>query len=121
VLRRSDVNAYLYLGTDLLELVQAVDPGSEPVRTGRYPHRLNGPANVHLGFRVEDLDRELERLTGLGAELISSPIPWDQPIEFAEQAADEKLRRAARPSAERPWRIAVIRDPDGAMIELVER
>jgi catechol 2,3-dioxygenase-like lactoylglutathione lyase family enzyme len=121
VLRRTDVNAYLYLGTELLELIQAVDPAVAPVPTGQYPHRLNGPGNMHLGFRVPDMVEALSRLELLGGELISPPRRWEQNIEFAADVDDDKLKRAARPIGNSYWTIAVLRDPDGAMLELVER
>jgi glyoxylase I family protein len=121
VLRRTDVNAYLYLGTELLELIQAVDPAVAPVPTGQYPHRLNGSGSMHLGFRVPDMVEALARLELLGGELISPPRRWEQTIEFAADVDDDKLKRAARPSGNSHWTIAVLRDPDGAMLELVER
>jgi hypothetical protein len=34
---------------------------------------------------------------------------------------DEKLRRAARPVGRSHWRIAMFADPDGIILELLER
>ncbi len=121
VLRRTDVNAYLYMRTELLELIQAVDPSVPGIPVGQYPHRLNSPGNVHLGFRVDDMTEALTKLHGLGAELVSPPQRWEPTIEFAAKVRDEKLRRAAKPIGKPYWTIAVIKDPDGAMLELVER
>ena len=69
-------------------------------RTGEHLGREDYSAHwglEHIGFNVDDLDAEITRLVGMGAELLEGPI--DQPSGL---------------------RIAFLKSPDGTRIELLQ-
>lgn len=124
LLRRTTVNAYLHLGDDLLELMAADAPREQP--RPRTPEewraemtRCLGPN--HVGFRVDDLDAAIAELERRGGTLVVPPFEFTPVIERLAEPGSEKLRRAARPLRGGSWRVAVFADPDGTMLELLER
>jgi catechol 2,3-dioxygenase-like lactoylglutathione lyase family enzyme len=85
-------------GGHILELLQYLHPAGTPRET-----RVFDPGTGHLGLRVDDLDEALRRLAASGVR------PPSTPIELAE------------PAWWRGARVVYVNDPDGAVIELVER
>jgi catechol 2,3-dioxygenase-like lactoylglutathione lyase family enzyme len=124
VLRKTTMNAYLYLDNELLELMQSeasIEPET-PKTPEEWMQRMKGPAGLnHLGLRVDDLDAAIEKIIGLGGDLVVPPMEFTPEIEYMAEPAEDKLRRAARPVDKPSWRVAVFSDPDGIMLELVER
>ena len=124
VLRKTTSNAYLHLDDQLLELMQSEAPSEETT-----PHTPDGWGElvrssvgfVHIGFRVDDMDEAIESIERLGGQLIVPPYDFEPQIEYAAEPEDEKLRRASRPIGRKYWRIAMFSDPDGVMLELLER
>ncbi len=124
VLRKTPVNAYLHLEDELLELMVAGTPASDdgPDTTEAWRAQMPGsPGLNHIGFRVDDLDAAIERIEAGGGRLVIPPYEFTPQIESVAEPASDKLRRAARPLGRRAWRLAVFADPDGALLELVER
>lgn len=101
--------AYLYLEDQLLELNEFY-ANDEPI--GLW----------HLGFRVENMDEAMAHFKEQGAELVSEPIEFKPKIYAFAEVSHEKLLRALKPQEDKPfWRIAMFRDPNGVIIELLER
>ncbi|WP_455278962.1 VOC family protein [[Eubacterium] cellulosolvens] len=101
--------AYLYLEDQLLELNEFY-ANDEPI--GLW----------HLGFRVESMDEAMAHFKEQGAELVSEPIEFKPKIYATADVSDEKLLRALKPKEDKAyWRIAMFRDPNGVIIELLER
>ncbi len=124
LLRKTATNAYLHLEDQLVELTQLrtptqASPPATPERCTEQMHRVVGI--THLGFRVDDLEAAAEKIETLGGKLITPPYQFEPQIEYAVEPNSEKLRRAARPVGRPYWRIAVFADPDGIILELVER
>ena len=124
VLRKGTTNAYLYQDNELLELMQG-DPSTAtprprtPEAWQEYMHSAVGA--IHLGFRVDDMDEAIQEIVALGGELVAPPIEYTPAIEYVAEAVDDKLRRAAKPIEKPYWRIAKFCDPDGVMLEILER
>ncbi len=124
LLRKTTTNAYLYLSDQLLELTQCRAPAeaSPPVSEEECEERLYRDVGItHLGFRVEDMDQAVARIEDLGGQLITPPYEFEPQIEYVGQPVEDKLRRAAKPAGTRCWRIATFADPDGIILELLER
>jgi glyoxylase I family protein len=122
LLRKTTTNAYLHLEDQLLELT----PCSERDPTLRNPDeceaRLHCEIGItHLGFRVDDIEEAVQKIKHLGGELITPPYEFEPQIEYVAETGDEKLRRAARPVGRSHWKIAMLADPDGIILELLER
>jgi catechol 2,3-dioxygenase-like lactoylglutathione lyase family enzyme len=123
LLRQTTTNAYLYLGEELLELIQAA-PGAkgEPTRdAGTMERMLATIGPNHVGFRVDDLDAALAEIERRGGTIVTRPFDFSPEIETVTETESEKLKRAARPIGKSSWRVAVVEDPDGTMLELLER
>jgi catechol 2,3-dioxygenase-like lactoylglutathione lyase family enzyme len=124
LLRKTTTNAYLYLDDQLLELTQCRVPVevSPPRSVEECENKLYcGVGITHLGFRVENMDRAVVKIEELGGRLVIPPYELEPQIEYAVEPADEKLKRAATPVGRRYWRIAMFADPDGIILELLER
>jgi len=124
ILRRTTTNAYLHLDDQLLELTQCRVPVE--VSPPETPHDCDGRLYcevgiTHLGFRVDNLDDAVEKIEELGGRLITPPYEFEPQIEYVAEHTDEKLKRAARPIGRARWRIAMFADPDGIVLELLER
>ena len=124
LLRKTTTNAYLHLDDQLLELTQcrsSVDVGV-PEGPEDCDERLYCAVGItHLGFRVDDMDQAIAKIEELGGQLITAPHEFEPQIEYVVEASDEKLRRAARPVGRTNWKIAMFSDPDGIILEVLER
>ena len=124
VLRMTPTNAFLYLDGNLLELIQGdlhAEPGASAAEEWQH-QRVSTFGLSHVGFRVERIDsvlEEVERHTG--GSVVVSPYEFQPEIGFVEHTDDERLAPASRPQPGATWRLAVIADPDGTLLELVER
>lgn len=93
----------VYLGTGdvrhAVELIQYLTPVG-PVDP---PLARNAVGAAHLGFVVDDLDSFFENLTKQGTKFLHPPI--------------------LRPDAVYPWaqKVCFLHDPDGNLLELIER
>ncbi len=124
LLRKTTTNAYLHLEDQLLELTQCRGPVqvNAPESPEECDEQLyHGVGITHLGFRVENMDEAVEKIEQLGGRLITPPYEFEPQIEYAVEAGHEKLRRAATPIGRKTWRIAMFSDPDGIILELLER
>jgi len=117
-------NAYMYSGTFLLELITAAEMATPPRNPKNLQDIMRGSIGItHLGMRVKNLDSAIHKLKDAGAKTISEPFEISKAttnIVYAAEGVDPRISYAKRPG-ERPWRIAVFSDPDGVIIELVER
>jgi catechol 2,3-dioxygenase-like lactoylglutathione lyase family enzyme len=125
LVRKTTTSAYLHLDGELMELMQSQSPGKteNPVSPDDWSKKMHGPVGLsHIGFRVDDLDTASSRIRGLGGHMVIPPFKFEPQIKFVTSPAEDKLRRAAKPPEGRTWwRIAVFSDPDGTILELVER
>ncbi len=124
LLRKTTMNAYLHLDEQLLELMQG-DPKTvrpRPETAVEWTKQmLNQVPQIHLGFRVDDMKQALKKITALGGEVVVPPMEYVPTIEHVAEVSDEKLRRAAQPIGKPYWQIANISDPDGVILEILER
>lgn len=124
LLRKTTVNAYLYLDDQLLELIQGNPATAAPIpETDQAWHERKWrqvPA-VHLGFRVDDLAQALSKIVALDGEVVIPAVEYTPTIEYVAEVSAEKLRRAAQPIGKTYWRMADVRDPDGVILEILER
>jgi glyoxylase I family protein len=124
VLRKTNDSAYLHLGTDLLELNQGgvTDSTPSPATPEAWLQEMNGsPGLKHLGFRVDNLDEIVEKLEAHQVRMIVPARRFRPQIEYVESPHDEKLQRASRPQEGDDWRIVMFSDPDGVILEFLER
>jgi len=124
LLRRTTTNAYLHLDDQLLELTPCIEPAPSPGLLSAHGNepRLHSEVGItHLGFRVDDIEQAVHKIEHLGGELLTPPYEFEPQIEYAAEPTAEKLQRAARPVGGSHWKIAVFADPDGIILELVER
>ncbi|MGH3042448.1 MAG: VOC family protein [Gaiellaceae bacterium] len=122
LLRRTRSNAYLHLDEQLVELIQAAPDAPRAMQdVGTTERMLRTIGPNHVGFRVDDLDAALAEIERRGGTVTTRPFDYTPEIEFFAEAKSDKLKRAARPIGERFWRVAVVEDPDGTMLELLER
>ena len=124
LLRKTTTNAYLHLNDQLLELTQCRVPVEEAVPEGPEgcDERLYCAVGItHLGFRVDDMDEAIARIEAQGGRLIAPPQQFEPQIEYVAERSSEKLRRAARPMGKTHWKMATFADPDGIILELLER
>jgi catechol 2,3-dioxygenase-like lactoylglutathione lyase family enzyme len=118
-------NAYMYGDHFMLELL--------PLRGGNRRHKkppvsaeraLHGSIGMnHLGIRVRNLGTAVKKLQAAGAELVGQPFRIDREasnVDFFDDESDSTMHYVRRPG-KRPWRIALFSDPDGVLVELVER
>jgi glyoxylase I family protein len=124
LLRKTRTNAFLYLEDDLLELIQGdlqALPGATAAEEWQR-QRVSSFGLNHIAFRVEHIDeavRELERRGG--GSLVVPPYEFVPELGFVEHTDNERLARAAKPRPGSPWKLAVVSDPDGTLLEIVER
>jgi len=125
LLRKTPTSAYLFLGSDLIELMQSRGPHEvvQPKNAEEWNKKMFTPPGLsHIGFRVDDLDKTIEKLERLGGKLVVPPWKFKPEIEYVANPTEDKLKRAAQPPKTKPWwRIASFSDPDGTILELVER
>ena len=125
LIRKTAITAYMHKDEDVLELMQAENP-QKIVRPdnpeGWLNYMFSGPGVFHLGFRVEDMDAAIKELKEAGGELISEPIEYTPEIKFVlEDLESDKLKRVSKPLKKPFWRIANFADPDGVILEILER
>lgn len=118
-------NAYLYSDNFLLEIITAERTAMQPQSPDTWQKTMRGSIGItHLGMRVRDLDAAIERLKAAGATMIGEPFEVTREksrIEYVAKRVPAKISYARKPG-NKPWRIAVFKDPlDGVIIELVER
>lgn len=117
-------NAYMYSDTFLLEIITAEDSATQQRSSDTWQKTMRGSIGItHLGIRVRDLDAAVGTLKAAGATMISEPFEVAKATTKIVYLADKvppKIRYANKPE-KKPWRIAVFKDPDGVIIELVER
>lgn len=122
VLKKTSFHAYLYKGTDMIELIQSKNPVpvEKPIPTDDLVGRMTKVpgGTVHIGIRVENIDDAAKKVQENGGEIIVSTVEYRQKIDFASTVIDDKLKRVVTPNL---WRIAVFADPDGIWVELLER
>lgn len=124
ILKKTPINAYVYKDTDMIEIVKSENPSEkENLNTpiGLMDLMTKGVGLSHIGFRVDDLAEAVERIEKYGGKLVVPPEKYEPKIESVANVTDDKLRRAANPIGKPFWRIAVFADPDGILIELLER
>ena len=124
LLRKTTTNAYLHLEDQLLELTPC--SARAPTPNLHNPEGCEGRLHceigiTHLGFRVDDIEEAVRKIEHLGGELITPPYEFEPQIEYVAETDDEKLSRAARPVGRSHWKIAMFADPDGIILELLER
>src|SRR5215470_9231336 len=84
----------------IIELIKYIRPAGRPVRV-----RSSDPGSTHIALRVDDLDEALARLVGSGARQISRhPVLLQDPGGAWDGVA-----------------CCYIADPDGIIVELVQR
>jgi catechol 2,3-dioxygenase-like lactoylglutathione lyase family enzyme len=117
-------NAYMYSGSLLLELITAADSATQPQSPTSWQSSLRYLIGItHLGVRVRNLEAAMAKLEATGARKIGGPFEISKKTTKIVYAADKvppNIRYARRPG-KKPWRNAVFSDPDGVIIELVER
>lgn len=124
LLRKTRTNAFLYLGDDLLELIQGNlqgEPGVNATEEWQQQQVARFGLN-HIALRVDELESALRQLEheGVGT-LVVPPYEFRPDVEFVEHVDDERLAAVARPPEGSGWRLAVVADPDGTLIEIVQR
>ncbi|GEM_PF-854246 len=125
VLKRTPLNAYLYKGTDMIELIQSKKKRETKKRSsskGLIEVMTEKAGVVHVGFRVDNMDEAIASFEKfrkeVGGELIVPPVMYEQKLKTVADVSEDKLKRVLSPTK---WRIAVLSDPDGVLIELQER
>ena len=125
LIRKTTITAYLHKDNDVLELMQAENPKKVPPPQNAKELKnlmLSGPGVFHIGFRVDNMDQALKELKASGNKIVSEPIDYTPEINFVLENLDsDKLKRVARPLKKPFWRIAKICDPDGIILEVLER
>lgn len=124
LLRRTATNAFLYLDHDLIELIQGdlhAVPGPTAADEWRR-QRVSGYGLSHLGFRVERIEPALRELERRGApSVVVPPYEFAPELGFVERVQHERLTPAVSPRPGATWKLAVVADPDGTLLEIVER
>ena len=117
-------NAYMFSGTFLLELITAEESARHPPSPENWQDTMRGSIGItHLGMRVKNLESAVEKLKSVGALMISAPFEVSKEksnIVYAAEKVDSAIQYARRPG-DHPWKIGVFADPDGIIIELVQR
>jgi len=117
-------NAYMYSENLLLELITAEVSATQPPHPASWQSSLRSSIGItHLGVRVRNLEEAMERLEGAGARKIGGPFEISSKttkIVYVAPRLPLRIQYAKRPGR-KPWRNAVFSDPDGVVIELVER
>lgn len=117
-------NAYMYSDSLLLELITAADSAAQPPPPVSWQSSLRASIGItHLGVRVKNLEAAMAKLEAAGARKIGGPFEISNKttkIIYVANRPPRRIRYARRPG-KKPWRNAVFSDPDGVVIELVER
>jgi len=117
-------NAYMCSDSFLLELITAESSAIQLQSPDSMQKAMRGTIGItHLGMRVRNLEAAIEKLKAAGGVMIGEPFQVakeETDIVYVADKVDPKIRYARRPG-KKPWRIALFKDPDGVVIELVER
>lgn len=117
-------NAYMYSDSLLVELITAEESATKPEQPASWQSSLRASIGItHLGVRVRNLEAAMARLEAAGARKIGGPFEISSKttkIVYLAGKPPRRVRYARRPG-KKPWRNAVFCDPDGVVIELVER
>jgi len=123
LLRRTTVNAYMHLDDELIEFLTSDAPN--PMKTPKDLADLEGimwsrMGLNHLGFRVDNMEEAIKTIEKNGGKV--GPIATFKPeIEYVKEVQSDKLKRAAKPIKGDSWRAAMFVDPEGNLLELLER
>lgn len=124
LLRRTPTNAFLYLDDAVIELIQGnlqAAPGASAEEEWKH-QQVRGFGLNHLAFRVESIGSTVDSLKQEArANIVVQPYEFAPNISFVEGVHHDRLAAAARPKPGSTWKLAVIADPDGTLIEIVER
>ena len=117
-------NAYMYSDNFLLEVITAVDSATQLSPPPSWQSSLRATIGItHLGVRVKNLEKAMARLEAAGARKVGGPFEIStktaKMIHLAKRVPP--TIKYARKPGRKPWRNAVFCDPDGVVIELVER
>ncbi len=75
-----------------------------------------------MGIRVDDMGEAMAHFKAQGVEYVSGPVEFEPKIYATADVSSEKLLRALKPRGEKTfWRISMFRDPNGVILELLER
>jgi catechol 2,3-dioxygenase-like lactoylglutathione lyase family enzyme len=123
LLRRTPTNAFLYLEDNLIELIQGdlhAAPG--PTAADEWQRqRVAGFGLNHLGFRVDRIVPTVRELEQRGdVNVVVPPYEFVPELGFVERTHHERLELAASPRGA-TWKLAVVSDPDGTLLEIIER
>ncbi len=117
-------NAYMYSESFLLELITGESSATQQQTPESWEKTMRGSLGItHLGMRVRDLDAAVNRLKAAGATMIGEPFGVSKETTKIVYVAGKPLPKIdyAKKPGRKPWRIAVFKDPDGIIVELVER
>jgi len=117
-------NAYMYSESFLLELITGESSATQQQTPESWEKTMRGSLGItHLGMRVRDLDAAVNRLKAAGATMIGEPFRVSKETTKIVYVAGKPLPKIgyAKKPSRKPWRIAVFKDPDGIIVELVER
>jgi len=114
----------MYSDTFLLELVTAEASATQKERPKTWQEGMRKSIGItHLGVRVQNLNEAIKRARAAGAQILGSPMEIRREtskILYAKDKVTPKISYAKYPG-KKPWRIVTFLDPDGIMVELIER
>ena len=117
-------NAYMYSDRFLLELITAEHSATQPSPPATWQSSLRSTIGItHLGVRVSNIEKAMARLESAGARKVGGPFEISKKsskMVYLGKGVRRSIKYARRPGR-KPWRNAVFCDPDGVVIELVER
>ena len=115
--------AYLILGNTIIEIINAIPSTKAYEYQEGEDWRRRMRSNVGLrqiGFTVENLDEEVERLKSLGVKMIQPPLkrtPDSYEYDIIEPV-NEHWKKVKE--SKKGIRIAMFYDPDGVVLEFIE-
>ena len=117
-------NAYMYSDTFLLELVTAEGSANQRTSPKTWQEGMRGSIGItHLGVKVKNLDKAIQNVKAAGGVMLGEPFEVKKEttrLIYVAGKVDSKIAYAKKPGR-KPWRIALFTDPDGVMVELIER
>ena len=117
-------NAFMYGGGFMLALHSWDEKRQSERRRTSAQKTLRGSLGItHLGVRVRNLDVAIERLKAAGGTMTGEPVTIARgavDIAYFDEKADHALHYVRKPTR-KPWRTVMFSDPDGVVVELVER
>jgi lactoylglutathione lyase len=117
-------NAYMYSGRFLLEIITGESNAAVKPPPKSWQESMRGSIGfAHLGVRVRNLETAIKSMKAAGAKMIGEPFEIRKEttnIAYVNNKVESSIGYVRRPR-KKPWRIAVFSDPDGIIVELVER